>query len=124
MIDFFSMNTKYDFTIDRKYEYQTKLSSGVRIIVKDTNLTLRTSQCNKCPIYCQEGFYTIRVATDGTLSTCIDYKNQLSFIDGPLELNKGSLTAKVREMVEMFEKAELKKTLNEFFHRYNIKLEK
>ncbi len=120
VVNFFSTHTKYNFAMDSKYEYQTKLSSGLRIIIKDTDLTMRASQCNKCPIYCQEGFYTVRVATDGTLTRCIDYKMELPFIDSLLELNQESLVSKVNKMVQVFQEVKLERTLKSFFDKYNI----
>jgi len=122
IVNFLSEKAGYKFFLDQKYEFETKTAKGNRIIIKDTNLTLRTSQCDKCPIYCQEGFYTIRVATDGTIRTCIDYENKLPFIDCPLELKKGSLAKKLKEIMKMFENVKLKTTLKEFFKKYNIQL--
>jgi len=121
-INFLFEKAGYKFSLDQKYEFETKTAKGIRIIIKDTNLTLRTSQCNKCPIYCQEGFYTIRVATDGAIRTCIDYENRLPFIDGPLELKKGALVKKLKEIMKIFENVELKTTLRHFFKKYNIRL--
>jgi hypothetical protein len=114
----------YKFFLDEKYEFETKTKKGIRIIIKETDLTLRTPQCDRCPIYCQEGFYTIRVATDGTIRTCIDYENKLPSIDAPLELKRGLLIEKLKKIMQIFKKAELKNTLEEFFGRYNIKLQK
>ena len=122
--DFFSAHTEYNFTIDRKYEFSTRLPSGLRIILKDTNPTLRNNQCTNCPIYCQEGFYTVRVATDGTITACLDYRAKLPFIDGPMELENGTLSKKVNKLVQMFTKVKQKNTLNKFFRKNNIKLKK
>jgi len=121
-VNFLSKKAGYKFFLDQKYEFETKTAKGIRIIIKDTNLTLRAPQCDKCPIYCQEGFYTIRVATDGTIRTCIDYENKLPFIDGPLELKKGLLVKKLKKITKMFENVELKTTLKKFFKKYNIQL--
>ena len=98
------------------------MPSGLKITIKDTNLTLRNDQCVDCPIYCQEGFYTIRVATDGTITTCIDHKSELAFIDGALELKRGELFNKTNKLVQTLKTVKLKKTLNEFFCKYGIKL--
>jgi cyclic pyranopterin phosphate synthase len=121
-LDFFSKHTRYKFSIDSKYEFNTKLLSGLKIILKDTNLTLRNNQCINCPIYCQEGFYTVRVATDGTITTCPDYRAELPFINGPLELENGVLLKKINKLVQMFTKVKQKNSLNEFFRRNNIEL--
>lgn len=112
----------YNFLMDSKYEFIASTPKGLLIIVKDTNLTLRNACCNKCPIYCQEGFYTIRVGSDGTIRICMDYKNELPFIDGPKELERGLLVEKLKKNVQMFETVKLRKTLKEFFKRYKIQL--
>lgn len=122
IIKFLSEKGKYNFLMDSKYEFIASTPKGLLIIVKDTNLTLRSTCCNKCPIYCQEGFYTIRVASDGTIRTCMDYKNKLPFIDGPKELERGLLVEKLKKIVQMFKTVKLQKTLNEFFKRYKIQL--
>ena len=124
VLDFFSKHTRYKFSIDKKYEYKAKLPSGLKIILKDTNLTLRNNLCLNCPIYCQEGFYTVRVATDGTITACPDYRAELPFIDGPLELKNGVLFKKVNKLVQMLTKVKQKNTLNEFFRKNNIKFKK
>ena len=123
-MDFFSEHTKYRFSIDKKYEFIAKLPGGLKIIVKETNLTLRSSQCDNCPIYCQEGFYTIRVATDGTINTCLDYKAELPFVDGPAEIERGNLQIAVNKLVDDFKSVELEKTLTKFFRKYDIKSRK
>src|SRR3990167_2639285 len=124
ILDFFSEHTKYRFSIDKKYEFIAKLPGGLKIIVKETNLTLRSSQCDNCPIYCQEGFYTIRVATDGTINTCLDYKAELPFVDGPAEIERGNLQIAVNKLVDDFKSVELEKTLTKFFRKYDIKSRK
>jgi len=122
IIKFLSEKGGYNFLMDSKYEFITSTPKGLLIIVKDTNLTLRNTYCNKCPIYCQEGFYTIRVASDGTIRTCMDYKNKLPFIDGPKELERGLLVEKLKKIVQIFETVKLQKTLKKFFKRYKIRL--
>ncbi len=121
-INILSKKAGYKFFLDQKYEFEAKSIKGPKIIIKDTNLTLRTPQCDECPIYCQEGFYTIRVATDGAIRTCIDYKNKLPFIDGPIELKKGALVKKLNNIMKAFENVELKATLKKFFKKYDIQL--
>lgn len=124
IMEFLSAHTGYKFFIDSKYEFRAKLPSGLQIILKDTNLTMRNNQCDNCPIYCQEGFYTVRVATDGTIMLCPDYKASLPLIDSVLEIENGLLSNKIKEMVQTFAKVEIKQTLNEFFSKKNINLKK
>ena len=111
----------YKFAMGEKYEPTTQTPSGLRIIIKDTDQTLRSSLCEKCPIYCQEGFYTMRVGTDGSIRPCIDYKDELPHIDGVEELRRGTLTnALARSMSATLENARLQNTLGEFLRKYNI----
>jgi molybdenum cofactor biosynthesis enzyme MoaA len=115
-----SRKTDYGFSIDAKYEHIAKLPSGLRIIIKDTNLTLRNDKCTACPIYCQEGFFTVRVATDGTITACPDYRSELPFIDGEKELKNGSLDEKLGILMHDFRTARLDQTLGRFLRRYGI----
>lgn len=122
IVKFFNTRLGYIFSMDSKYEFRARTKSGTEIILKDTNLTLRNKRCEYCPIYCQEGFFTIRVATDGTIRTCPDYSNQLSFIDGKMELKKGTLQNKINKMVEELKKTKQKNTLKVFFNKKGIKV--
>lgn len=115
----------YKFVMGEKYEPTARTSNGLRIILKDTDQTLRSSLCDNCLIYCQEGFYTMRIGTDGSIRPCIDYKNELPYIDGLEELKRGTLTDTLRKfMGKTFEVARLQNTLNDFFRKYNIRLKK
>jgi cyclic pyranopterin phosphate synthase len=111
----------YKFVMGEKYEPTTQTPSGLRIIIKDTDQTLRSSLCEGCPIYCQEGFYTMRVGTDGSIRPCIDYKDELPYIDGVEELRRGTLTDTLASFMSVtLESASLQNTLGEFLTRYNI----
>lgn len=123
IINLLSKKGGFKFYMDSKYEYRSRTQKGLKVIIKDTNLTLRNSQCAKCPIYCQEGYYTIRVATDGAVRTCIDYKNELPFTDGISELKKGLLVKKFKDLVNKFKTVKFEKTLKKFFKKYNIRIQ-
>ena len=70
-------------TTESRYGPKLYLPSGLPIILKDSNgLTLRDEACYQCPITCQEGMFTTRVATDGAIRLCYDQKNQLKYVDG------------------------------------------
>ena len=120
--DFLSREVGYHFSMDDKYEWRAVKPGGPSIIVKDTNLTLRNLLCDSCPIFCQEGFYTVRVASDGTIRTCIDYQGELPYIDGLLELKRGRLVERLRQVMKMLEEVELRETLVEFFEKHDIRL--
>jgi len=120
-----SKQITHPFKMDNKYEFRTELASGLKIILKDTNLTMRNKQCSSCPIYCQEGLYTVWVATDGTINLCPDYTAQLPYaIDGLKELKKGNLHFEVKKMVKIFDEVRLEKTLNKFFRVNKINFKK
>jgi molybdenum cofactor biosynthesis enzyme MoaA len=120
VMEFLSKQKGYIFDNDQRYGCQTHLSGGLRIILKDSNLTLRFDRCEKCPIYCQEGLYTIRVATDGTITTCPDRTAKLPFIDGVSELKNGTLGNRAHELAELFLNARQMNTHREFFLKNGI----
>lgn len=43
---------------------------GIVIHLKDSTVTMRTERCRKCPQYCQEGLFALRLSPDGWLTTC------------------------------------------------------
>ncbi len=113
------------FATDAKYEFRSMSPGWLQIVVKDTNLTMRAPECEKCPMYCQEGFYTIRVATDWTMMTCWDYSAKTSpipIIDAKKAIQNETLVDELREMVEVLKKSSLEKTLKKFFnfHKMNV----
>lgn len=110
----------YDFQMDSKYEFRSQLKSNLRIIIKDTDKTMRNELCSNCPIYCQEGFFTVRVATDGTITTCPDYHAQLPSIDALREIERGTLDMRVQEIVKTLATTIKKNTLKSFFLRYGV----
>jgi|YNPMSStandDraft_1061717.scaffolds.fasta_scaffold11803_3 molybdenum cofactor biosynthesis enzyme MoaA len=105
-----------------RYGYEVRLPSGIRVLLKDSNLTLRAEKCFGCPIYCQEGIYTIRVATDGTITTCPDRTGKLSFIDGVEALKNGTLLDEINQLATLFITASQMETLEFFLKKYGIKL--
>jgi molybdenum cofactor biosynthesis enzyme MoaA len=111
----------YSFSEGVKYEPFTETESGVKIILKDTDRTLRNEEtCANCPIYCQEGFYTVRVATDGAIRTCIDNRNQLPFIDSNVALGNGNLQNELMEILQVFGNSQLENTLEYFMEKYGV----
>lgn len=108
--------------VDSKDEFESTLPSGLRIIVKDTDATFRTSQCIGCPIFCQEGLFTARVATDGAITACPDYNAALAYIDGVDEYRKGTLSARLAELAKTLSKASATSSLDDFFRLKGIRL--
>lgn len=86
---------------DQRYGWRTSYKK-MDIILKDSKLTKRSKRCQTCPLYCQEGIFTVRIATDGTISTCPDYKNELPYINGIEALRDNSLTERLKHFFEEF----------------------
>jgi len=108
----------FNFSMDNKYEFITTLPSWMKIIIKDTNLTMRNDICDDCSIYCQEWFYTVRVATDWTIMTCADYNLKLnSIINWSLALKTWTLITKIEKLVQIFTNTTKEETLNKFFKK-------
>jgi len=87
--------------LDQRYGWQTSYKK-MNIILKDSKLTKRSKRCQECPLYCQEGIFTVRIASDGTISTCPDYENKLPYIDGVRALQDNSLTERLKYIFEEF----------------------
>lgn len=121
-LEYFKNNSEHQFLIDEKYEHFINLQSGLKIIIKDTDATLRNENCDNCPIYCQEGYFTVRVGTDGTITTCPDYRSILPYIDGLNELKTGDLSPKIEKIVRELRDTEKRHTLNDFADRYEVKI--
>ncbi len=113
-------NLGIDFNNTHKYGHAFILPNGLKVIMKDSHLAARNENCSNCPIYCQEGIYTVRIGTDGNITMCPDYKAELLSIDGPIELKKGTLSKKIKEMVLVFNSAKKIKPFEEYLKRHNL----
>lgn len=109
----------YIFTLDNKSEYLTTTPAGLSINLIDTNKTLRSEVCESCPIYCQEGFFTARVATDGTIRTCSDFSNQLPYVRST-KLDDKTLDVEVSNLLEPQRHTRIQSTLGKFCTRYGL----
>ena len=103
-----------------KYGHCAKMKNGMKIILKDSNLTLRDKQCEECPLYCQEGKFTVRVATDGNITICPDYKGELVSINGIKELEKGTLKEKLKKLFEELNEAKEYQTMKIFKQKHSL----
>ncbi len=122
IIDIVANELWCEFTLDSKYEFQARAKNGLYIVVKDTNLTMRTPECETCSMYCQEGFYTMRVATDGTLMACPDYtakQSPIGIIDGEKSLEDWTLIERVRTMAWVLLSAHPQETIEYFKSKYS-----
>jgi len=117
-------NLGVDFNDTHRYGHAFILPNGLKIIMKDSHLAVRNDKCLNCPIYCQEGIYTVRIGTDGNITTCPDYKAELPSINGPTELRKGTLSKKIKELVSVFNSAKKIKPFREYLRRHGLILNK
>lgn len=109
-----------EFTGNR-YGHQTQ-HGDLRIILKDSNLTLRNEICETCPVYCQEGIYTMRVATDGNITLCPDFKAELPSVNAVEAIKSGTLKNRLAALVDILESAHEEETLAKFIERHNLNL--
>ena len=80
-----------------RHLYNVVLPNGLSVGFSDTKgLTKRDEKCEKCPCFCQEGLYTIRVATDGFISDCMG-PDGICF-DARLSMKKQTLEEDVRKI--------------------------
>jgi molybdenum cofactor biosynthesis enzyme MoaA len=96
---FFLKKLGIDFNNYHKYGHAIFLPNGLKIIMKDSDVAVRNKNCINCPVYCQEGIYTVRIATDGNITACPDFKAELPSIDGLTELKNGTLSGKIKQLV-------------------------
>lgn len=117
---FFTQNMNIDFTNFHKYGHALILPNGIKVILKDSDVAVRNENCLKCPIYCQEGIYTVRIATDGNITICPDYEGVLSSIDGPEELKKGTLSEKIKMLASIITSAKKIDSFKNYTDKHNV----
>lgn len=122
VVKFFKKNIGINIDRVHKYGHATSLPNGLNIIIKDSQLAIRNDQCLKCPIYCQEGIYTVRIGTDGNITICPDYMGELISIDGPLELKNGTLFKKIKDLAVLFQSANQIEPFDKYCKFHNLKI--
>jgi molybdenum cofactor biosynthesis enzyme MoaA len=118
--DFVNKHTSYlyDFKRNSRYGYEAKFVNNDKIVIfKDSTLTKRADRCLKCPGFCQEGIYTVHIASDGSISTCPDYNNDLPYIDGLKSLKENTLT---EELVYFYNEMKIEEKF--YFDKFNNSL--
>lgn len=117
------LETVYGYTFKRnKYGYECIDEDGFKIILKETRLTLRDEQCQNCPIYCQEGKFTTRIATDGNITMCPDcYCEQTSLSGRDLLSGKAGIE-ELQKLYDSVDKSEESDTFDQFIDTYSLKL--
>jgi cyclic pyranopterin phosphate synthase len=100
--------------------YHAQLSDGFKLSFKDSSITKRDKQCNNCSVFCQEGRCLIRIATDGNMTVCPDYRGELPSYNAAKELREGTLLATMDDVMDIFTNSSQVPTLKEFALRHGI----
>ena len=106
----------------KSHYYDTEPSADFHIIVRDNHISLRDEQCFNCPIFCQEGRNSARVATDGNITTCLDYFGILPSIDGLTDLAKGTLFEEITKLAKQLASTSSVNTFTAFLKFHDLKL--
>jgi len=116
------LNNIENLTFKRnKYGHEVIMKSGIKVMLKDSSLTLRDKQCETCTQFCQEGKFTVRVATDGNITMCPDFNGDLYSINGIASLKNGSLEEKITCYIRALEEAPESNTMRKFMLLYGLK---
>lgn len=116
------LETMYGYTFIRnKYGYECVDEDGFKIILKETRLTLRDEQCEKCPIYCQEGKFTTRIATDGNITMCPDCYCEVDSLSGRALLSGDAGIEEIQKLYDAVDKSLESDTFDKFIKKYNLK---
>jgi molybdenum cofactor biosynthesis enzyme MoaA len=96
-----------------RHDYNVVLPNGMKISVVDTQgLTRRDEKCMRCVDFCQEGFYTAKVATDGTIIDCLGEEGIV--IDGVAALKDHVLDDEIAKIYERLSKG----TRGYYFYKF------
>ena len=116
------LETMYGYTFIRnKYGYECVDEDGFKIILKETRLTLRDEQCEKCPIYCQEGKFTTRIATDGNITMCPDCYCEVDSLSGRALLSGDAGIEELQKLYDSVDKSLESDTFDKFIKKYSLK---
>lgn len=113
-------NLKFE---DNRYGFRVVLPNGLFIVLKDSDgMTLRDDGCAECPMYCQEGLFTARVSTDGSISPCLDRHGVLDYIDSEATTDDEALDTLTRALFQRLVDAEPTHSFPEFLDRTGSRL--
>lgn len=102
--------------------HKTEINNGFVVTFKDSTSTMRDPKCASCPVYCQEGRCLIRVATDGNITFCPDYKTELPHFNGVKSLQDGTFNSEIDNIANIVETSRRLRTIEIFAQKHNLKL--
>lgn len=103
-----------------KYGHISVAQDGFQVMATDSKFTIRDEQCKNCPIDCQQGKFTVRIATDGNITMCPDYKSELVSINGLKELKNNTLEEKLKGMFEVLSTVPEVDNFEQFRKKYDL----
>lgn len=103
-----------------KYGHISVTKDGFQIMATDSRYTIRDEQCKTCPIDCQQGKFTVRIATDGNITMCPDYKSELFSINGMEALRNNTLEPELRKMFKVLTTVPEIDNFDNFRKKYDI----
>lgn len=103
-----------------KYGHISIAKDGFQIMATDSKFTIRDEQCKNCPIDCQQGKFTVRVATDGNITMCPDYRSELISFNGLEALRDNTLESKLKEMLDTLKYVPEVDKFDEFRKKYDL----
>lgn len=102
--------------------HQAELSNGFKITFKDSTITRRDEMCQTCPVYCQEGRCLVRIATDGNVTVCPDYRGELPSFNVVSSIGDGTLHDEMGKIADIFISTQQLPTLETFMKKHGLKL--
>ena len=105
-----------------RYGHSVRLNNGFTVLATDSTYTIRDFECKKCKVFCQQGKFTVRIATDGTITMCPNFNGKLYSIDGIECLENGTLEEKIKPMYKSLAYTPEENVFQHFLTRHNINI--
>ena len=105
-----------------RYGHSVKMNNGFKVLATDSTYTIRDNECKTCKVFCQQGKFTVRIATDGTITMCPNFNGKLYSINGIECLENGTLEEKIIPMFESLAYTPEEDAFRYFLCRHNIEL--
>lgn len=105
-----------------RYGHSVKMGNGFTVLATDSKYTIRDLECKKCKVFCQQGKFTVRIATDGSITMCPNFNGKLYSIDGLQCLENGTLKEKIRPMFESLAYTPEEDVFSVFLNKHSVKV--
>lgn len=105
-----------------RYGHSVQLDNGFKVLATDSTYTIRDAECKRCKVFCQQGKFTVRIATDGTITMCPNFNGNLYSINGIECLENGTLEKKLQPMFESLAYTPEENAFQEFLDKHHIEV--